>query len=149
MTSSPDPPAADEPSTPQSDEAPQAPRGRARALLLVAGAVVSVQALGLLVIAAVELRSVVADRVGLGISTAGFLGVFGVLLLVAVVRVLAGQTWPRGLLVFSQLLCLVLSFNFRGDAAWITPTMAVGALVALGCLVSPPVTQALGGPDPV
>lgn len=116
---------------------------------MVAGLVVAVQASGLLWIAVLELRSVAADRVGLGVSTAGFLGAFGVLLLVAVVRILAGQAWPRGFLVFSQLLCLVLSFNFRGDAAWITPTMALGALVALGCLVAPPVTRALGGLDPV
>ncbi|KQP81884.1 hypothetical protein [Aeromicrobium sp. Leaf291] len=149
MTSNPDPSPADEPSASSPGQSSVAPRGRARTLLAVAGAVVSAQALGLLTIAALELRSVEADRVGLGVSTAGFLGAFGALLLVAVVRILAGQTWPRGFLVFSQLLCLVLSFNFRGDAAWITPTMAVGALVALGCLVSPPVTQALGGHDPV
>lgn len=148
VTPNPDPTPADEPSG-STGQTSAAPRGRARTLLVVAGAVVSVQALGLLGIAALELRSVEADRVGLGVSTAGFLGVFGVLLLVAVVRILAGQTWPRGFLVFSQLLCLALSFNFRGDAAWITPAMAVGALVALGCLMSPPVTQALGDRDPV
>lgn len=130
-------------------DGPVAPRGRARTLLLVGGTVVALQAVGLLTIAALELASIEADRVGLGVSTAVFLGALGALLLVGVVQVLRGHAWPRGLLVFAQLLCLALSFNFRGDAAWITPTLGGGALVALVCLLSPPVTQALGRHDPV
>ncbi|ALX04363.1 MULTISPECIES: hypothetical protein [Aeromicrobium] len=144
MSETSDPTPSDQP-----DGSPVAPRGPARTLLLVSGVVVALQAAGLLAITVLELASVEADRVGLGISTAVFLGALGVLLLVAVVQVLRGRAWPRGFLVFSQLLCLALSFNFRGDAPWITPTLAGGAAVALVCLLSPPVTQALGRHDPV
>lgn len=125
------------------------PRGTARALLLVAGAVVAVEGGGLVALAALEVASIQGERVGLGVSTAVFLGGLGLLLLVAVGAILRGHAWARGLLVFSQFLCLVLSFNFRGDAGWITPTMAGASLLALACLLSPPVTRALGGRDPV
>lgn len=124
-------------------------RGRARTLVLVAGVVVLAQALALLALTALELASVDSARVGLGASTAVFLGALGLLLLLALARLLGGHGWPRGFLVFAQLLCLALSTNFRGDAAWITPTLAGGACVALVCLLSPPVTQALGRHDPV
>lgn len=148
MSQHPEDPAED--ATPDAAAPPEGPpRGTARLLLLVAGVVVVAQAAVLLTIAFLEVASIESDRVGLGASTAVFMGALGLLLLVALVQVLRGRTWPRGFLVFAQLLCLVLSFNFRGDAGWITPTMAGGAAVALACLLSPPVTQALGGHEPV
>jgi hypothetical protein len=124
-------------------------RRAARPFLLVVAVVVLAQAAALLTLTALELASVEAGRVGLGVSTAVFLGALGVLMVVAVVRLLGLHAWPRGFLVFSQLLCLVLSFNFRGDAGWITPTLALPALVALGCLLAPAVTRALGRDQPV
>lgn len=122
---------------------PTPPRGPARRLLVVAGLVVSAEALGLIALAVAEASVIDPGRVGLGVSTAVFFGFFGVVLLFAVSRVLKGYSWARGLLVFSQLIQLLLSYNFRGDVWWIPTLLAVSALVALACLVSPPVTRAL------
>ena len=122
------------------------PTGTARTLLVVAGLVVAGQALALIAIALVEATAIDPSRVGLGVSTALFLGFFGVVLLVAVGRVLAGSSGARSGLVFAQLLCLGLSWNFRGDAWWITTVLAGSAVVAGACLLAPPVTRALN-PD--
>ncbi|WP_374999860.1 hypothetical protein [Aeromicrobium sp. CTD01-1L150] len=122
---------------------PVPPAGTARRVLLVAGVIISAEALALIALAVLEASAVVSERLGLGISTALFLGLFGVLLLVGVNRVLNGHAWARGLLVFSQLIQLLLSFNFRGDVWWIPTALAASAVVALGCLLSPPVTRAL------
>lgn len=139
MSASPEP--APEP-LPDPDH-PDRPRGSARTLLTVAGVVVSAEALALLALAAAELQSVDSSRVGLGVSTAVFFGGFGVVLLFAVSRILAGHAWARGLLVFSQLLCLLLAFNVRDEAWWMPVTLAGAGLVSLVCLLSPPVTRAL------
>lgn len=122
---------------------PTPPTGSARRLLSVAGLIVSAEALGLLALAVAEASVIDPGRVGLGVSTAVFFGFFGVVLLFAVSRVLKGHSWARGLLVFTQLIQLLLSYNFRGDVWWIPTLLAVSALVALACLVAPPVTRAL------
>ncbi|MGJ9413823.1 hypothetical protein ACHAAC_14055 [Aeromicrobium sp. CF4.19] len=142
MDAQPDDPIGHDPSA-----APTPPRGAARRLLLVAAVVISAEALGLIALGVTEATLIDPGRAGLGISTAIFLGFFGVLLLVGVARVLKGEAWARGLLVFSQLIQLLLSYNFRGDVWWIPTTLAVSALLALGCLLSPPVTRALNA-DP-
>lgn len=123
---------------------PSPPTGTARRLLLVVALVVSLEALALIGLAVAEASVVTAGRVGLGVSTAVFLGLFGVMLLAGANRVLKGYSWARGFLVFSQLIQLLLSFNFRGDVWWITPSLAASAVVVLVCLLAPPVTRALG-----
>lgn len=123
---------------------PTPPTGTARRLLLVAGAIISVEALGLIALAVAEASVITPGRVGLGVSTAFFLGAFGVMLLAALNRVLKGHSWARGFLVFSQLIQLLLSYNFRGDVWWIPTGLAAAAVVALACLLSRPVTRALG-----
>lgn len=144
-----DPEPADQPAREPADDRPTRPTGTARRLLTVAGLLIMLQALALIAFAVAEANAVDAARVGLGVSTAFFFGVLGLGLLFAVSRILAGHAWARGLLVFSQLLCLVLAFNVRGEAWWIPTAMVTSALVSLGCLLSPPVTRALGVDDPV
>lgn len=128
---------------------PARPTGRARTLLTVAGLVMAVQALALIGLAVAEVAAIDASRVGLGASSALFLAAFGLALLFAVSRVLRGESWARGLLVFSQLIVLLLSWNFRDDVWWIPATMAGAGLLVLGCLLSPPVTRALSDDDAV
>lgn len=126
---------------------PTPPTGTARRLLLVAGVVISLEALGLIALAVAEASVITPGRVGLGVSTAFFLGAFGVMLLAALNRVLKGHGWARGFLVFSQLIQLLLSYNFRGDVWWIPVGLAGTAVIALACLLSRPVTRALGSPS--
>ena len=128
---------------------PTRPSGTALRLLVVAGTVVALEAGALIALAVAEVVSLDDARVGLGVSTAAFLGGFGLVLLLAVQRILAGHAWARGMLVFSQLICLLLSLNFRGDVWWIPTSLAGGAVLALACLLSPPVTRALSEDEAV
>jgi hypothetical protein len=139
-----------EPSRPLPDE-PVDPEVRraARPFLLIVATVAGVQGLVLVGLAVAEVLSVDAARVGLGVSSTVFFAALGGLLLFSGVAILRLQAWPRGFLAFAQLLCVGLSFNFRGEADWITPTLALPALVALGCLLAPAVTRALGRDQPV
>lgn len=109
----------------------------------MAGLVVAIQASALLVLTIAELWAIDSRRVGLGVSTAVFFGAFGLLLLAAAAQILRGRSWARGFLVFSQLLAVVLSFNFRDDAWWLPLGLGGSAVLALGCLLSRPVSAAL------
>lgn len=109
---------------------------------MVAALVVGGHAAVLVGLAVAELLSLDGARLGLGVSTAIFLGGLGGLLLVAIVQSLRGARWTRGFLVFSQLLALVLTFNFRDDVWWLPVGLGGSALVALGALLSPAVAAA-------
>ncbi len=110
----------------------------------MAAAIVSIEAVAFAVLAALELANVSSDRLGLGIGTTLFMVAIAVGLLWAGTRVVIGEAWARSPLVFAQLILLGLAWNFRGDAAWVTPSIAAPALVVLACLLAPPVTRALG-----
>ncbi|KQX75136.1 MULTISPECIES: hypothetical protein [Aeromicrobium] len=121
---------------------PGRPSGTARTLLLIASAIVLAEASVFAVLAALELFSVSSDRIGLGVGATIFLLVVAAGLAWAATRVVVGESWARSPLVFAQLIVLGLAYNFRGDPAWLSPAMAVPAVVALACLLAPPVTQA-------
>jgi hypothetical protein len=122
---------------------PGRPSGTARNLLLVVAVIVTLEGATFGVLAVLELFSVSSDRVGLGIAATLFLGVVAAGLLWAAWRVVAGDAWARSPLVFAQLIQLGLAWNLRGDPAWLSPAVALPALVVLACLLSPPVTRAL------
>jgi hypothetical protein len=122
---------------------PGRPSGTARTLLLTASAIVLVEGSVFAVLAALELFNVSSERVGLGIGATVFLVVVAAGLAWAATRVVVGEAWARSPLVFAQLIVLGLAYNFRGDPPWLSPAIAVPALVALACLLAPPVTRAL------
>lgn len=128
---------------------PGRPSGTARTLLLIVALIVSLEALTFGVLAVLELLSVSSERVGLGVGATVFLLVVAVGLLWAASRVVVGESWARSPLVFAQLIQLGLAYNFRGDPAWLTPAIALPAVVVLACLLSPPVTRALADDQPV
>jgi hypothetical protein len=121
---------------------PGRPSGTARTLLIIAAAIVLVEGSVFGVLAFLELASVSSDRIGLGVGATIFLLVVAAGLLFAAARVVAGESWARSPLVFAQLIVLGLAYNFRGDPAWLSPAIAVPAVVALACLLAPPVTEA-------
>jgi hypothetical protein len=110
---------------------------------------VSVEALIFAVLAVLELLNVSSERVGLGVGVTLFLVVIAGGLLFAAWRIAHGDAWARSPLVFAQLLQLGLAWNFRGDASWVAPTIAVPAVVVLACLLAPPVTRHLTEERPV
>jgi hypothetical protein len=122
---------------------PGRPSGTAHHLLLAAAVIVCVEAAIFAVLAALELLNVSSDRVGLGVGVTLFLVVIAGGLAYAAWRVAHGESWARSPLVFAQLIQLGLAYNFRGDPAWLTPAIALPAVVVLICLLAPPVTRAL------
>jgi hypothetical protein len=125
------------------------PSGTARTLLLTVAVLVSVEALVFAVLAVMELFNVSSARVGLGVGATLFLLVVAAGLLWAAWKIAAGETWARSPLVFAQLIQLGLAWNFRGDPVWLAPLIALAPIVALGCLLAPPVTRALTDAGPV
>ncbi|MFI5425505.1 hypothetical protein [Aeromicrobium sp. UC242_57] len=125
------------------------PSGTAKTLLIVAAAIVSLEALTFAVLAVLELVNVTSGRVGFGIGVTLFFLVFSAGLFWAAWHVARGDSRARSPLVFAQLIGLGLAWNFKADSVAIALAVAVPAAVALACLLAPPVTRALSDEDPV
>ena len=118
-------------------------------MLLAAAAIVTIEGLAFAVLGVLELTSVSGDRVGLGVGATLFLLLVAAGLLGAAWRVAEGDAWARSPLVFAQLIVLGLAWNFRGDPVWLTPLVALPAIIVLACLLAPPTTRALRDDQPV
>ncbi len=126
-------------------KSPDRPEKKARTLLAIAAAVVAVEALAYVILAALDLSNVTRERLGLGVGAGVLLALYGAGQLFAAWRVLRGEGWARSPLVVTHLIQLLLAWNLRsGDSAWLAAVMALLAIVVLGCLLSRPVTRALG-----
>lgn len=125
----------------------------ARLSLLVAGLVVTIEAVAVLAFVVADLAGLDAARVGLGIGVAVFLGGYGLGQLLAVVLLLRGRSGARGPLVMTQLIQLGLAWNLRGADTGdlqipnLGALLAGAAVVALGGLLSPPVNRAFAVAD--
>ena len=118
--------------------------GSARLLLGIAAGVVALESIAYIAVAGLDLADASGDRLGFGVGAGILLIAYGLGLAVAAWSVRKGRAWARAPLVVAQLIQLLLAHDLRGSgAAWVTPAMAVSALVVLGCLFAPPVTQAL------
>jgi len=118
--------------------------GSARVLLGIAAGVVALESIAYIAVAGLDLADASGDRLGFGVGAGILLIAYGLGLAVAAWSVRKGRAWARAPLVVAQLIQLLLAHDLRGSgAAWVTPAMAVSALVVLGCLFAPPVTQAL------
>ena len=118
--------------------------GSARVLLGIAAGVVALEAAAYIGVASLDLADTSGGRLGFGVGAGLLLIAYGLGLLVAAWHVRKGRTWARAPIVVAQLIQLLLAADLRASgAAWVMPAMAVSALVVLGCLFAPPVTQAL------
>ena len=117
----------------------------ARVLLIVAAAVVAVEALAYIVLAVLDLANVSSERVGLGVGAGVLLAGYGAGQLFFAWRVSQAESWARSPLIVTHLIQLLLAWNLRnGDTAWLAYVMAAMAVLVLGCLLAPPVNRALG-----
>ncbi len=117
----------------------------ARRLLAIAAAVVAIEAFAYVVLAVLDLTNVTRERLGMGVGAGVLLALYGAGQLFAAWRVFRGEGWARSPLIVTHLIQLLLAWNLHtGDSAWLALVMAVLAIVVLGCLLSPPVTRALG-----
>lgn len=125
---------------------PETPGSRlqARKFLVIAVTVVSIEALAYIVLAILGLTDISGDSVATSVGISFFLALYGFAQLFAGRKLLAFHPWARGPLVFTQLIQLGLAWGLRdSDQQWLAVLMAVGAAVALGCLVASAVTRAL------
>jgi hypothetical protein len=115
--------------------------------LVVAASLVAIEGVLLLGYAVLELASLSADRVALGLTTSLFFAGYGVLLLLAAWAVTHGRSWARSPIVLTQLIQLGVAWSFRGgDTTLVAVAMAVVAVVVLVGLLTPSSIDALTDP---
>jgi hypothetical protein len=117
---------------------------RRPAPLVVAAALVALEALVFVGLAGLELANLSGQRVALGVTTALFFLALGGGLLACAVGLFRVRSWARGPVVAAQLIGLLLSFSFWGGGT--TAAAAVILLVSLLVLVAvllPASTRAL------
>lgn len=110
----------------------------------IAVVIVAVEAFVLLAIAIVGLFELSIDRVSIGIGVSLFFAAYACLLFFAAVKLFHGRRWARSPLILTQLILLGLAWSLRDEnPPQLAGTMAVVALVGLGCLLAPSVTRVL------
>lgn len=112
--------------------------------LVVAASLAAVEG-GLLVLYGVlELASLSADRVTMGVTTAVFFLGYGAFLAFCARQLLRRESWARGFVAMAQLVQLGVAWSFRGDGTtWFAIVLAVTALVTGAGLLHPASVDAL------
>ena len=121
----------------------------ARNLLLLAAAIVLVEAVTCVVLAVLGLIDLDENSVGTAIGVSVILAVYGGFQAWAAWRVTEGEQWARSPLVVTQVIQLIIAFNLADVPLWVTVLVGASAVVTLACLLAPPVTRALGSDAPV
>ena len=115
--------------------------------LTVAASLVAVEGVVLVALAALEVADLDADRRAMGLSTAAFFALYGVLLLVAGWGLRRRASWSRGPALITQLILLGLAWNVREHVAAAVAIVVVSLIVLAG-VVHPDSMDALMGEDP-
>ena len=125
-----------------------APSGGRPFTIVVAAALLALEALIALAYAAVEIGQVEMTRAALGIGVTILMACFGLLLLLVARGVFLGKRWSRGPAVATQLILLPIAWSFRGGATtWagiILAALAIAVLIGVlhprstAIFVSPP-----------
>lgn len=118
------------------------PAGTARALLIIAAMIVTVESLVFLALAALDLRDTPSERLVSGVGIAVLLAAYGIGQLVAMAMLLKGHSVARAPLIVTQLLQVLISTNLR-DEPRLALSVGVPAVLVLVILLSPPVTAVL------
>ncbi|MGZ5368599.1 MAG: hypothetical protein ACXWXV_04995 [Aeromicrobium sp.] len=130
-------------------------RQKARKFVVIAVALVAVEAMAYVVFAFIELFSISGGANASGIGIGLFLALYGLAQLFACWMLLKWRAWARGPLIFTQLVQLGLAWGLKdwgmreSEALLLALLMAITAAVALVCLVLPTVTRALLDEDAV
>ncbi len=111
-------------------------------MIPLAASVVLVEAAALLGFAVTEVAA--EPGKAMTYATAGLIAAYGLGQAWAAVALLKHRIGARGPLVATQLIQLGLAWNLRGaDIGWLSPVLAVAALVALVGLLAPSTTRTL------
>ncbi|GAA5150847.1 hypothetical protein GCM10023340_28760 [Nocardioides marinquilinus] len=111
--------------------------------LTVAAALVGLQGLGFVGLAALSASDTVADRLEVGLSVAVFLAGYGAVLLAGAWGLATLRSWSRGPVLMTQLVQLGLAWNVRAEPGLAVP-LAVSAVVVGVCVLRPSSLEALG-----
>jgi hypothetical protein len=124
-----------------------APSGGRPFTIVVAAALLALEALVALAYAAVEIGQVQMTRAALGIGVTILMACFGLLLLLVARGVFLGKRWSRGPAVATQLILLPIAWSFRGGATtWAAIILAALAIAVLVGVLHPRSTAAFVGP---
>lgn len=125
----------------------------APAPLVAASLVARAEGVLLVGLAAVELLNLTGGRMTMGLTTAAFFAVFGVLLVAGGVLITRGGAWARGPILMTQLIGLGLAWNLRsGETTWLAVVLVIVCLSVIVLMVHPATIAALepddrSGPD--
>ena len=113
--------------------------GRRRPLtIVVAAALLTVEALIALGYAALEVGQIRMSRAGVGVGVTILMAGFGLLLLLVARGVLLGRRWSRGPAVATQLILLPLAWGFVGGrTTWVSVVLAALAIAVLVGVLHP------------
>jgi hypothetical protein len=124
-----------------------APSGGRPFTIVVAAALLALEALVALAYAAVEIGQVQMTRAALGIGVTILMACFGLLLLLVARGVFLGKRWSRGPAVATQLILLPIAWSFRGGATtWAAIILAALAIAVLIGVLHPRSTAVFVGP---
>jgi hypothetical protein len=121
--------------------------GRRPLTIVVAAALLAVEALIALGYAVLEIGQVRVSRVAVGLGVTILMACFGLLLLVVARGVLLGRRWSRGPAVATQLILLPIAWSFRGGVTtWVSVVLATLAIAVLVGVLHPRSTAVFVGP---
>jgi hypothetical protein len=115
--------------------------------IVIAAALLAVEALIGLGYAALEVGEIRMTRAAVGVGVAILMAGFGILLLVVARGVIRGKRWSRGPAVATQLILLPIAWSFRGGVTtWVSVALAVLAIAVLVGVLHPQSTAVFVGP---
>lgn len=117
----------------------------APAPLVVAAALVALEGVVLILLAAAELSDLTDGRRSMGASIAVFFAGYGAILVVAAVGLWRCSSWARGPGLLTQLIALGLAWNIRDESGLGTAVLVITAVIALAAMIHPASIEALGG----
>jgi hypothetical protein len=125
--------------------APAADR-RLPATIVVAAALLAIEALTALGYAVLEVGQIRMSRAVVGVGVTILMGGFGLLLLFIARGVFLGRRWSRGPAVATQLILLPLAWSFvGGSTTWVAVVLAVMTIAVLVGLLHPRSTAVFTG----
>lgn len=121
--------------------------GRHPLTIVVAAALLALEAVVALGYAAIEVGQVRMSRAAVGVGVTILMACFGLMLLVVARGVFLGSRWSRGPAVATQLILLPIAWSFRGGVTtWVSVVLALLAIAILVGLLHPRSTAVFVGP---
>jgi hypothetical protein len=114
--------------------------------IVMAAALLALEAVIALGYAALEVGQVRMTRAAVGVGVAILMAGFGLLLLLVARGVFRGKRWSRGPAVATQLILLPIAWSFRGGVTtWVSVTLAALAIAVLVGVLHPRSTAVFVG----